>query len=206
MLARMSGAGAENGPVDAKSTLRRRVGDVWARVDRPAVAAAIRPAVLALPEVAAAGTVAAYAALPSELPTDELLAALAGRGTVLLLPVVLGDGALGWRQWAPGQPLESGPLGTVQPGAAAAGADLAQAQVVVVPGLAFDVSGGRLGRGGGSFDRALDRLPPTVTVVAMAPDEVVLDRVPMLPHDRPVDVIVTPTRVLRPARPAGRLD
>jgi 5-formyltetrahydrofolate cyclo-ligase len=72
---------------------------------------------------------------------------------------------------------------------------LSAADVVVVPGVAYDSHGNRLGRGGGSYDRALPSV--TVPVVGLALDDEVVDAVPMEEHDRRVDVVVTPTRVLR---------
>jgi 5-formyltetrahydrofolate cyclo-ligase len=65
---------------------------------------------------------------------------------------------------------------------------------MVCPGLAADRSGGRLGRGGGSYDRALART--RARRVLLLHDGEVLDSVPAQPHDQPVDVIVTPTRTL----------
>jgi 5-formyltetrahydrofolate cyclo-ligase len=66
-----------------------------------------------------------------------------------------------------------------------------------VPGVAFDASGRRLGRGGGSYDRALAARGAATLAVGLAYDEQVVDEVPTDAHDVPVDVVVTPTRVLR---------
>lgn len=182
---------------DVKSALRRRMMLVWADVDLPTVAAATVPTLLALPEVGRARCLAAYAALPSELPTRALLDALAARGIALMLPVVQPDDDLAWRSWQPGERLVPGRLGTAEPADDAVLVGLGEAQVVVVPGLAFDPTGARLGRGGGSFDRALRARDRLASVIAMAPDEAVVEQVPAGAHDIRVDVIVTPTRTLR---------
>ena len=177
-----------------KATLRARMlaaraglsGDV-----RDALAASLSSRVLALPEVASATVVAAYYGIGDELPTRPLLDALRDRGATVLLPVLRADDGLGWGVYS-GAVVE-GRRGLLEP--PGSGGSLASADVVVVPGVAYDAALRRLGRGGGSYDRALASV--TVPVVAMARDEEVVPAVPVEPHDRPVDVLVTPTRVLR---------
>ena len=67
--------------------------------------------------------------------------------------------------------------------------------VILVPGVGFDASGGRLGRGGGFYDRYLDTSRPPV-VIGVAFDEQILDEVHLEPHDQRMSAIVTPTRTL----------
>mgnify|MGYP006187100631 CR=1 FL=1 len=67
--------------------------------------------------------------------------------------------------------------------------------VILVPGVGFDTSGGRLGRGGGFYDRYLETSRPPV-VIGIAFDEQILDEVPCEPHDQFMSAIVTPTRTL----------
>ena len=71
---------------------------------------------------------------------------------------------------------------------------VAHADLVIVPALAVDRRGTRLGRGGGSFDRALARVGPDVPVVALLHEGELLDRVPAEPHDRPVRMAALPSR------------
>lgn len=71
-------------------------------------------------------------------------------------------------------------------------------EAAIIPGVGFDAAGNRLGYGGGHFDRFLPRLPRGAVVIGVALDEQVVDAIPVEPHDRPVDVIVTPTSTLRP--------
>lgn len=158
---------------------------------RDALAASLASRVLALPEVASAGVVAAYYGTGTELPTRPLLDALRDRGVTVLLPVLLADDGLAWGHYA--GVVVPGLRGLLEP--AESDGSLADADVVVVPGVAYDTALRRLGRGGGSYDRALASV--TVPVVAMALDEEVVPAVPVEVHDRPVDVLVTPTRVLR---------
>lgn len=192
MLALVGRVGQEIGEAASKKALRARLlaaRSALSAEERAAWAAALAERVLALPEVASAGVVAAYVGVGTELPTSGLLVALAPR--VVLLPLLREDGSLAWGRYD-GE-LVTGPLGLLEP--PVADASLASADVVVVPGVAYDAAGRRLGRGGGSYDRAL--APVTVPVVALALDSEVVDEVPVEAHDRPVDVVVTPTRVLR---------
>lgn len=69
--------------------------------------------------------------------------------------------------------------------------------LVVVPGLAFDASGQRLGRGGGYYDRFLSRLRRSTVTVGIGYDVQVVERVPSLPHDVPVAMVVTERRLIR---------
>jgi 5-formyltetrahydrofolate cyclo-ligase len=73
---------------------------------------------------------------------------------------------------------------------------IARAWLVVVPAVAVDRRGVRLGRGGGSYDRALARVPPGTEVVALLHDGELVDLVPSEPHDRRVRAVITPARGL----------
>jgi len=72
--------------------------------------------------------------------------------------------------------------------------------VVLTPGLAVDRTGMRLGRGGGSYDRALGRVPVGTFVCTLLFDGELLDIVPSDPHDRPVTAVVTPSGITRLGR------
>lgn len=147
--------------------------------------------VLALPAVRRAGTVAAYVSIGTEPGTGTLLDGLLSSGRRVLLPVLRPDNDLDWA-------VHTGDLvparrGLLEPAGAPVGVDaIGWADVVLVPGLAVDRTGLRLGRGGGSYDRALARVPVgTPTLVLLYDDELVA-AVPAEPHDRRVTGAVTP--------------
>jgi 5-formyltetrahydrofolate cyclo-ligase len=111
-----------------------------------------------------------------------LLAELASRGIRVLVPVTLADRDLDWAEWLPDGTGE--PLGLEA---------IASADVVLVPALAVAADGTRLGRGGGSYDRALARAAPDAPRVALLFDG---EQVPTLPReswDLPVTDVVSPT-------------
>jgi 5-formyltetrahydrofolate cyclo-ligase len=112
----------------------------------------------------------------------------------VLLPAVRGDLDLDFREYT--GTFVPGMMGTREPPPAAA-VDLASADVVLVPAVAVDPDGRRLGRGGGSYDRALRRVRATATLIALVGDHAIVEEVPVSAHDLSVSVIVTPTRTLR---------
>lgn len=143
---------------------------------------------------------AAYVAVGTEPGTDELLDAWADR--TVLLPVLLPGGDLDWA--VHDGSLVAGPHGLREPGGRRWGIDaLAECSLVVVPALAVDRRGVRLGRGGGSYDRALARTQAPA-VAALYVGELV-EALPRDPHDRPVDAVVLPDAGLVPVGGGRRL-
>ncbi|MGN9911901.1 5-formyltetrahydrofolate cyclo-ligase [Phytohabitans sp. LJ34] len=123
---------------------------------------------------------------------DALAGMLSPEGRVLL-PVVLPDLDLDWAVYHGPYSLTPGPHGLREPSGRRLGPDsIATAEMVVVPAVAVDVRGARLGRGGGSYDRALARVPPETLVVALLHDGEVVEEVPDEPHDRRVGAVITP--------------
>lgn len=158
----------------------------------------------AWPPVRRAATVAAYVSTGREPGTGALLDALSAAGTRVLLPVLQPDGDLDWAAYTGPESLLPARLGLLEPAGPRLGVDaVGRADAVLVPGLAVSADGMRLGRGGGSYDRALARVPTDVpTCVLLHPDEVDLD-VPAEPHDRPVRAVATSAGVRLLSRPAG---
>jgi 5-formyltetrahydrofolate cyclo-ligase len=155
---------------------------------------ALRDILLELPELAMAGTVAAYVSFGGEPGTGGLLYALWKRGTYVLLPLLQPDGDLDWATYEGPESLAPGPRGILQPLAEPRGVSaIAAADVVVVPAVAVDRRGVRLGRGGGSYDRALARVGPAIMTVAPLYDGELLDELPAQPHDRRVRAAATPS-------------
>jgi 5-formyltetrahydrofolate cyclo-ligase len=170
-----------------KAALRREL--LAARARRSDVAP-FHERVLELPEIKAARTVAAYVSVGTEPDTRALIDALPN----VLLPVLRPDYDLDWARYD--GTLVDGPHGLLEPAGPRLGISaVAAADVVVVPALAVDRSGRRLGRGGGSYDRVLARAHGWT--VALIYDSELLDEVPTDPHDRPVDAVVTPSAVFR---------
>jgi 5-formyltetrahydrofolate cyclo-ligase len=147
-------------------------------------------------------TITAYVPVGPEPGGPDLPAVLADalrpHGGRLLLPVLLNDNDLDWSEFA--GDLVPGPRGLSQPPGPRLGPQaITQAGLVIVPALAVDPAGHRLGRGGGSYDRALARLAPgRALVVALLHDGELIDAVPAEPHDHPVDATVTPRGGLAP--------
>jgi len=110
-------------------------------------------------------------------------------GRKLLLPIITGS-ELAWAE--PGE-LVLGPLGILQP--TGAPAELAEATLIVLPALAVDRAGNRLGRGAGYYDRALGEATTAVRV-AVVFDSEILPELPAEPHDVPVDLAVSPEQTL----------
>ena len=125
--------------------------------------------------------VAVYLSFATEPGTGPLIQWLADQRVRALAPTLLPDADLGWMDVPDGPPLALDAI--------------TDAEVILVPALAVDLQGHRLGRGGGSYDRALTRVRPGQTVLAVVHDHEVLDAVPFEPHDRIVDGALTPSGV-----------
>jgi 5-formyltetrahydrofolate cyclo-ligase len=161
--------------------------------DRREAGRLIRDELLSLPQLQMAGTVAAYYSVGAEPDTRGLIYALWKRGTYVLLPLLLPDGDLDWASYEGPDSLVPGPRGLAEPGEPPRGPEaVARADVVLAPALAVDHAGNRLGRGGGSYDRALARVTPLIPVIALLYDAELLGHVPAEPHDTPVRAAVRP--------------
>jgi 5-formyltetrahydrofolate cyclo-ligase len=161
---------------------------------------AIAGHLLAAEPVRRAATVAAYVSVGSEPGTGPLLDALLGTGRRVILPVLLPDGDLDWAVHT-GRLVSAG-RGLLEPPGPRLGVEaVATADAVLTPGLAVDRTGMRLGRGGGSYDRALGRVPVGTFTCTLLHEGELVDRVPAAGHDRAVAAAVTPAGLsrLRPA-------
>jgi 5-formyltetrahydrofolate cyclo-ligase len=161
--------------------------------ERAAAGRSIRDAVLGLPETEMAGTVAAYYSVGTEPDSRGLIFALWKRGTYVLLPLLRPDGDLDWASYEGPESLAEGPRGLLEPSEPPRGVTaITSADLVIVPAVAVDVSGARLGRGGGSYDRALARVGPAIPTVALLYDGELRDQVPSGPHDVAVRAAALP--------------
>jgi 5-formyltetrahydrofolate cyclo-ligase len=184
-------------PDAAKAALRRRILAARAGLSvdqRAAAGRALRDAILALPQVQMAGTVAAYYSIGSEPDTHGLVYALWKRGSYVLLPRLRPDMDLDWASYEGPDSLRPGPRGLTEPTEPSRGVPaVSRADLVIVPALAVDRRGARLGRGGGSYDRALARVGPQVSTIALLYDGELLGEVPAAAHDQRVRFAACPT-------------
>ncbi|WP_406147753.1 5-formyltetrahydrofolate cyclo-ligase [Streptomyces anulatus] len=194
----------KSGKASAKSSLRRELLAARAlltKEDAARTAAVLAEEALRLPELADARSVAAYVSVGREPGTRALLKALRGRGVRVLLPVLLADNDLDWAAYGGPDHLLPAGRGLLEPDGPRLGpAAVLDADAVLLPGLAVDGAGMRLGRGGGSYDRVLARLTAAgahPSLVVLLYDDEVVTRVPSEPHDRPVDAVVTPAGARR---------
>jgi 5-formyltetrahydrofolate cyclo-ligase len=144
----------------------------------------------ALPVFAAARVVALYHAMPSELATRGLIDAARALGKQVVLPLFGNDGPqLGpFVSW---EDLVAGPLGIAQPTGAAI--PIEQVELFVVPGLAFDRAGFRLGRGKGYYDRLLARRNHQALLCGVCFEDALIEQLPHEAHDVPMDWLLTPS-------------
>lgn len=176
-----------------RTTLAKR-GSISA-ADREAAGRAIADAILALPEIIVTSHVMAFASFGSEIPTGPLVEALLASGRSVLMPFVDGRRMRAAAVTRP-EDLAPGYRGIPEPPAPVA-VDPEPGTVVLVPGVAFDAQGGRLGYGGGFYDAFLQQNAGLVRA-GVCFDAQIVDRIPAESHDLPVSVIVTERRTIRP--------
>jgi len=154
---------------------------------RAARAAALAAAAVRLAD-ATGGPVCAYLPVGSEPGSPELVHALSAAGHRVLLPVVPpAPGPLDWAAYSGPDSLAAAPLGLREPTGPRLGPEaVADARLVLLPGLAADRTGVRLGRGAGHYDRTLPLVGPDVPLVVVLNDEELVERLPAEPHDRRV--------------------
>lgn len=159
--------------------------------ERRAAAAAATAGVLASAAWRAARVVALYQACGAELDPAALRAAAHADGKTVSLPRVDAAGVT-LRVVAADTPLVLSAYGVREPADDRPILPPDQPELIVVPGLGFDRRGGRLGHGGGHYDRLLARLPAGCRRIGFAYDQQVLDLVPTEPHDLALHALVTP--------------
>jgi len=151
----------------------------------------------------AGGNVALYRALADEVPTERIRRAYLAAGVRLYYPRVTGKGTIGFYPHREGDGWETGPYGISEPLIPAGVAPRVSGwDIIVVPGLAFDRMGNRLGRGYGYYDRFLVGLPESVPRVGLAFATQRVPEVPVDAWDVPVHALVTEEGVIRAAKPS----
>lgn len=153
--------------------------------------------VAALPEWKQARTVCLYASFGSEPATDALLRLALSQGRTLLLPRMAADRSATVRKVDALEELRVSRLGIREPSEGAPAGSAGDADLILVPGLAFDRRGRRLGRGAGFYDRLLHGLTRRTFLLGHAHAFQITGMVPVEPHDVRVRAVVTPQEVLR---------
>lgn len=156
---------------------------------------------LSLPQTAAASTLLLYHGMGTEPDTVRLLEPLWALGKRVCLPRCLPGNQMEARLVQRESILIPHPWGMLEPGTDCALVTPEEIDLVLVPGLAFDRSGGRLGQGGGFYDRWLAGF--SGVTAGLCRDLVLLDRVPREAHDRSVDLVVTETGLYGPSQSKG---
>ncbi len=184
---------------------RQAQGGAWLA----AASAAIAERVRVLDAYQASSTVCLFAALEDEVRLDALRPDSLAAGRRVLLPAWRpGAGVYGFKDWGMDIPLRAGHWGVSEP-VVEGYAELSGEVCVITPGVAFDAGGGRIGYGGGHYDRLL-RLPVgaggRIRAVGVCFDFQVQEALPQAPWDQPVDVVITERRTIRCAPASGLAD
>lgn len=144
--------------------------------------------------------VALYAAVRGEVDTDRLRSAFLASGAEVYYPVLGAEGNLSFHRHGPGDGWVEGRFGLREPRVADGDPGRTDGfDLIVVPGLAFDRAGRRLGQGYGSYDRFLMRLSGSVPTAGLAYSWQIVDEVPADAWDVPVDMVVTKDGIIRAA-------
>ena len=163
---------------------------------RAEAAEAIALHLLAAPMISSARRVACYLSMATEPGTGPLIEGLTARGIEVIVPLSLADGTLDWATYDAAAPTTDSPLGIAEPEGPPLGATaIDDCALIIVPALAVDHAGMRLGRGAGYYDRAL--AGTTRPVCALVFTHELIPAVPHEPHDVPVDMAVTPDGIFR---------
>jgi 5-formyltetrahydrofolate cyclo-ligase len=193
---------------DGRAALRRALLETRRRLSaqgRHAVDDALLARLDALLGDVAGETIAIYWAVRGEPSIDPLAVRWSLAGARLALPVVVApEQPLRFVSWRPGEPTVRGAMGIPQP----AVGEALRPTLLVLPCVGFDARGYRLGYGGGYYDRSLAALDadggPPPRAIGVAWDDALMEGFAPLPTDRPLEAVVTPSRVLPPGAPTAR--
>ena len=154
-------------------------------------------------EVEAAGSIFMYVNFRSEVETEELIRQCLARGKVVTVPYtdVKAKALLPIQIVDPEKDLSPGYCSIPEPNPSRAARLPADSiDIVIIPGSVFDTNGGRLGYGGGYYDRFLVNDAPQAKRIGLAFEMQVVEKVPVLPHDQPLDILITEKRIVEITR------
>jgi len=157
----------------------------------------IQASVLELPQYLAAPSVAVYCAIRNEVDTRAIMEDALGRQKKVFCPKIRGDDQVLFVRVFSDADLVPGPLGAAEPAGHVRLSDAdCEDLMIIVPGVVFDDRGNRLGRGGGWYDRALQRFNDEGIFVGLAYEFQVVDSVPAELWDEKVHYVITESRVI----------
>jgi 5-formyltetrahydrofolate cyclo-ligase len=192
---------------NAKREMRERVRamrDAMAPDVRALASRACVNALTAMPMYQGADVILTYMSFGSEIDTHALLDRMIADGKTVLAPRIDRESnALALHRVQSPKTMVQGVWGIVQPTPSAEQRPIADVDLAILPGLAFDRKGGRLGYGAGYYDRLLAHASPAMPRIAMAFDCQLVEQVPFAPHDMSVDLLITPTETIRCPRSFG---
>lgn len=173
----------------SKEDLRRQIRELKRQFTAEQLAALSIPVLERLrPYLEKASVVLAYYSLPDEVDTHQLLERLVAEGKTVLLPKVMDGESMVLCRYASKQDLQEGPFRIMEP-VGEPFTDYGRIDMALIPGIAFDAQGRRLGRGRGYYDRLLAGHPSLCTI-GLCFDFQKVGQVPISAHDRPVDIVI----------------
>lgn len=201
MATRNKSAGEADLVRTAKAEIRRRVEAAVAAIqaaERAERGEMAQRRLAALPEFAAAGVILLYRSMRGEIETSALVIRALRDGKRVALPRTDRESGTmrAVRIMDPAADLFRGPCGAMEPRDGLPEVAAEEIDLAVIPGRAFDIRGRRLGRGAGYYDRYMASPGFRAIKIALAFDCQIVDSIPVLPHDLPVDVIVTESRII----------
>lgn len=161
--------------------------------------AVIQRRILELPIYRESKTIGFYANFNNEVSTSTIFDKALEDGKKVLFPCIRkADKELAFLPVRGLDELELGPFGIMAPPFCGEGKEdyIGEVDLLLIPGVSYDLKGGRIGYGGGFYDRTLHKLAKLPFIVALAYEFQILDEVPMLPHDIRVNAVVTEGRVI----------
>jgi len=147
-------------------------------------------------EFSQAGVVALYAPIHNEMETADVLRQALASGKTVLFPAVCPDGLV-FRSIVNASDLHKGAFGIPEPAMKCPAHPPGEADLIVVPGVVFDMEGRRIGYGKGYYDRALHRLEGNGRLIGFCYDFQVVEEIPGYSHDVQMDLIITERRIIR---------
>lgn len=193
---------------EAKKQLRKQVKEARAAIsmyDRYLLSQAVCGRLNNIPQLQTAPCVAVYSAMPEEVSLAMTIRALNDRMAIVAFPAVMGEREMQFYEIHPGDRADflSNPNKISKGFESVKEVTEAELEAVIVPGVAFDEQGHRLGYGGGYYDTLFEKLEalgklddPNFLIVGAAFDEQIVPEVPVAEHDRIIPLIVTPTRTI----------